>query len=292
MNYLHILNGDGTAHPFRQTDLPGETLVWWEMLSEGWVPATDDLAGFWRQRGDFLAEHYGLDRKEQQDWVEDTANKLIDFRQFDEITLWFEFDLFCQINLLYLLNWFAGQDLGGLRLTLVSPGSHLNLPNFKGLGELSPVQLAALWPGRLTLTKQDLKIGQRAWRAYVSPLSETLPGLLLNEDFGQLVHLRKALQAHLRRFPVPENGLGAIEQFWLNEIRTGATDSVAVMQRFWNENPGYGLGDSQLLRTLNELEQAGLVRQNGSLRLTDRGGVGGAGKLPELCTASPLVGWR
>jgi len=143
---LHVLNGDSTAYLFRQTALPGEVLVWREMLSEGRVPVTDDFAPFWQQRGDFLAKTYGFDRAEYERDVVNEAQRLLDFWQFDEITLWFEFDLFCQINLLYLLNFFANQDLGTTRLTLVSPGSHPEHLHFKGMGALSPPQLAALWP--------------------------------------------------------------------------------------------------------------------------------------------------
>lgn len=271
MNTLHVLNGDSTAYSFRQTALPGEVLVWREMLSEGRVPVTDDFAQFWQQRGDFLTEHYGFDRAEYEQDMVSEVQRLLNFRQFDEITLWFEFDLFCQINLLYLLNFFANQDLGQTRLTLVSPGSHPQHPSFKGMGELSPAQLAALWPERLTLTARDLETGREVWRAYRADSLEELRTVVQWEDFGQLVHLKTALFAHLSRFPAPTNGLGFIEKFWLNNLESTPSANAPLLTRFWDENPQFGLGDLQLLRTLDELKRAGLVHENGQFSLTARG---------------------
>lgn len=269
MKHLHVLNGDSTAHSFRQTGLPGDALVWREMLCEGWVPATPEFEDFWQKRGDFLAEHYGFERDEYEKLVVNEVRGLTDFRRYDEITLWFEFDLFCQINLLYLLQFFSEKDLGQTRLTLVSPGSHPEHPNFKGMGELTPAQLAALWPERITLTPHDLGVGRRAWQAYTAASPGALQHFLAEGDFGQLHHLQNALNAHLSRFPAEATGLGRVEQFWLATLpKTG--EKVPTMVKFWDENPQFGFGDLQLLHTLDQLKQAGLVHENGHLALTDR----------------------
>jgi hypothetical protein len=268
MPTLHVLNGDGTAYSFRQTDLPGEVLVWREMLCVERIPSTDDFDTFWSQRADFLVEYEGFDRAEYERLSE--VQRLQDFRRYDEITLWFEFDLFCQVNLLYLLQFFAGQRLGSTRLTLVSPGTFPGRPDFKGMGELTAVELATLWPERLQLTEFDLRVGRLAWQAYREG-PPAVRAFLAAEEFGQLVHLKTALEAHLSRFPAAADGLGSIERFWLQNLRAGATEPVPVMHQFWNEHPEFGLGDFQLLQTLDELQQAGLVRQHGTLALTERG---------------------
>ena len=269
MKTFHVLNGDSTADSFSQTDLPGEILVWREMLCEGWVPNTPDFEEFWQQRGDFLARHYGFDRDEYENRAVSECRRLHEFRRYDEITLWFEFDLFCQINLLYLLRFFSEKDLGETRLTLVSPGSHPAHPNFKGMGELTPDQLAVLWPERIPLTPHDLRVGHRAWQAYTAASLEALQRFLAEGDFGQLRFLENALHAHLSRFPAESTGLGRVERFWLEALpETG--EKVPTMVRFWNENPQFGFGDVQLLRTLDELKTAGLIHENGRLARTER----------------------
>lgn len=274
---LHILNGDSTAHSLQQTALPGEILVWREMLCEGWVPATADFEEFWQQRGDFLARHYAFDRDDYENRVVQEVRRLREFRRYDEITLWFEFDVFCQINLLYLLRFFSENDLGKTRLTLVSPGSHPAHPNFKGMGELTSGQLAALWPERITLTPHDLRLGHRAWQAYTATSPEALRRFLTEGDFGQLRFLENALHAHLSRFPAESTGLGRVERFWLEALpETG--EKVLTMVRFWNENPQFGFGDVQLLRTLDELKTAGLIHENDRLARTERAGAVLAGR--------------
>lgn len=269
MNILHILNGDSTAHVFGQTGLPGEILIWREMLCEGWVPATPDFEAFWQQRGDFLTHHYAFDRDEYENRTVREFRRLHEFRHYDEITLWFEFDLFCQINLLYLLHFFSEKDWGQTRLTLVSPGSHPEHPAFKGLGELTPGQLAALWPERIALTPADVGVGRRAWQAYAAATPDALRGFLAKGEFGALEFLENALRAHLSRFPTDPSGLGRIERFWLETLpETGET--VPAMVRFWNDNPQFGFGDVQLLRTLEELKAAGLMPEIGPFTRTDR----------------------
>lgn len=270
MKTLHILNGDATESPFRQAGLSGDVLVWREMLSEGQVPATADFDSFWQLRGDFLALQYGLDREEYGRKVGREVRRVRDFRRYSEITLWFEFDLFCQFNLLYLVNFFAEQDLGPTSLTLVSPGAFPGRPDFKGLGELNAAELAMLWHERIELTDDDLRVGQAAWRAYVAgPVA--LRMLLEADQFGQFYHLKTAIEVHLKRFPDPATGLGHVEKFWLNALQAEGAEPVQIMTRFWNEHPEFGFGDFQLLRTLHDLKQAGLVHEKDRLSLTDRG---------------------
>jgi hypothetical protein len=274
---LHILNGDSTAESFRHTSLPGDVLVWREMLCEGWVPATPDFEEFWQERGDFLVNHYGFDHQEYETRALSEFRRLREVDRYDEITLWFEFDLFCQINLLYLLHFFAEKDVGETRLTLVSPGSHPDHPRFKGMGQLTPEQLAALWPERILLTPHDLRVGQAAWQAYTASTPDALLDFLNGGDFGQLYFLKTALNAHLSRFPAEATGLGFVERYWLNALpETG--QAVPTMTRFWDENPQFGFGDLQLLRTLDDLKAAGLVHENGRLALTDRAGAVLAGR--------------
>jgi|GEM_PF-6662012 len=114
-------------------------------------------------------------------------------------------------------------------------------------------------------------MGREAWRAYRADSPEALRTLVGQADFGQLVHLKTAMFAHLSRFPAPANGLGFIEKFWLKNLEPAPSANVPLLTRFWNENPQFGLGDLQLLRTLDELKRAGLVHENGPLSLTARG---------------------
>ncbi len=64
----------------------------------------------------------------------------------DEVVLWFEHDLFDQLNLIWLLDALAGAGTPEQRVRLVVIGEHPEVDPFHGLGQLSPAQLLALFP--------------------------------------------------------------------------------------------------------------------------------------------------
>ncbi len=55
------------------------------------------------------------------------------YRSYDEVVLWFEHDLFDQLLLVRLLDWFSARDLGLTRLSLISIAEHPAVPRFVGM---------------------------------------------------------------------------------------------------------------------------------------------------------------
>jgi len=138
------------------------------------------------------------------------------------------------------------------RLSLVCIGEFPGKQNFRGLGELNREQLASLFPARQPVTEQQLKLGEAAWQAYCSN-DPTAIEAFLEEDTSALPFLREALQAHLRRFPAVENGLGRIENRALQFIDKGVDSFSNLFQRFSDAEPVYGLGDAQFWLVLKRL---------------------------------------
>ncbi|RDC64926.1 DUF1835 domain-containing protein [Adhaeribacter pallidiroseus] len=138
---LHILNGDATAAIFRQTGIPGKLLVWREILSEGPIGGHALPADFWQARQHYLTQTYQEDAVSCFIKVTAEVKLLATYPQHDAVVLWFEHDLLCQVNLSYILHWFAQHDSESTPLSLVCIGEHPDKPNFKGLGELVPFNL-------------------------------------------------------------------------------------------------------------------------------------------------------
>src|SRR5882672_3831588 len=109
---LHIHNGDSTAETAKQSTLAGQHFALRESLITG--PTPSGLAGAeWRKiRAKHLSEAYGVDLKECERDLLRQEETLASFPEHQEVVLWFEHDLFCQVHLLYLLNWFSQRDLG------------------------------------------------------------------------------------------------------------------------------------------------------------------------------------
>src|SRR5262245_38861955 len=95
---LHVTNG--TSVSLRDSGLPGDILTWLDVLHEGPVPAHLDPAQLRRVRGVFLdAEWQGNVPAELELAHRDAA-----LEAHDEIALWFEHDLFDQLQLIQILD--------------------------------------------------------------------------------------------------------------------------------------------------------------------------------------------
>src|SRR4029079_9255142 len=104
---LHLHNGDSSANTAKQSSLGGEHFAFREALIDGPTPAGLSRDDWRRLRAQHLAESYGSDLagcerslSAQEELLEHSADQ-------DDVVLWFEHDLFCQVHLVYLLDWFA-----------------------------------------------------------------------------------------------------------------------------------------------------------------------------------------
>ncbi len=264
---LHIHNGDCSAEIGKRSTLPGEHFAWREALSEGPTPA--NLIGEeWRhRRARHLAESYGEALNETERELRAQEEKLAAYTEHDEVVLWFEHDLFCQINLLYLLDWFAQHDLGQTKISLIFVGEFPGLSNFRGLGELNPEQMASLFPGRGEVSAAQLNLATRAWTAYCSNDPTAVEQLLETDTFA-MPFLKRALDLHLERYPFVSNGLNRIQNRGLQLISGGLRRFADLFPRFGDAEPYYGLGDAQFwisLRQMSNASQPLLNTNNGDL---------------------------
>src|SRR5262245_30339795 len=104
MKYLHVANGSSTTATIERTGIPGATSVWCDVLHEGPVPpGIDD-----EQLIDIRARFIGDGTPGAPKW-EDVARDMREWRAviadhaaYDELVLWYEHDLFDQLNLIQL----------------------------------------------------------------------------------------------------------------------------------------------------------------------------------------------
>src|ERR1043166_2252741 len=165
---LHIHNGDSTAQTARAANIPGDHFAWREALVCGPAPGEAAEADFLEVRARHLSDSYNVPFEKCLAELRTMHALLSSFSEHEEVILWFEHDLFCQVQLIYLLNWFAGRELGDTRLSLVCVDRFPGLPLFHGLGELNQEQLQSLFPARSKVTALQLELAVRAWRAYSS----------------------------------------------------------------------------------------------------------------------------
>src|SRR5437870_5779902 len=264
---LHIHNGDSAADTAKHSGIPGEHLAWREALVCGPAPANLSEDEFRDMRARHLADAYGVKIESCQKELREQQEALARFSDHEEVVLWFEHDLFCQVQLIYFLDWFARRELGKTRLSLICIGEFHGVQNFHGLGQLNEEQLKSLFPQRIDVTSSQLDLGSKAWQAYSSPDAANLVSLL-DSDMSALPFLKGAVEKHLRRFPSTHNGLGRIENAGLELIAAGRREFKSRFPAFPRQEPEYGFGDAQLYLEIKRLANAPvpLLRQSNGYR--------------------------
>ena len=192
---LHVANGHCTTRLIEAAGLAGRTSVWADPLHDGPVPNVSD-----EQLIPVRAAFLAAGRKASADEV---AAELKRWRaavdgddRYSELVLWFEHDLFDQLNLIQLLARIGRDRPIRKPVSLITIDRHPGHPAFKGLGELQPADLKELFEKRRRITPQQYALAASAWDAFRSGDRGRLE-LLLQEDTSALPFLAAALRRHL-----------------------------------------------------------------------------------------------
>jgi hypothetical protein len=154
----HILNGDALLHQFPDS-VEGTRLVCRECLVEGPVRESS-LSQFFEERKTYLNEHYG--KEVQLEYKKEVAAlfyQILKLPDSAEINLWFEDDLFCQVNLWFCLFLLQKKGHQGA-LFLVHPPQHTPY----AFGRVSRSELEHCYKQRLPL--EDLTSWAFLWEAF------------------------------------------------------------------------------------------------------------------------------
>lgn len=224
---LHVLNGDATRVPLEQSGMAGKTAVWADVLHDGPVP---DLPRdkFLEVRARHHATCSGESYEETVAWLEGWYNALESYRDYEEVVFWFEHDLFDQAILIHHLNWLSGIQPGDTRFSLICIGAYPGHPNFAGLGELSPPELATLFPLRQPITAAQIDLGRRVWKLFCAADPVPLSDWAALSDTSSLPFLAGAMRRHLEDFPSAASGVARSERQILQAIDEGAGSPVEV----------------------------------------------------------------
>jgi hypothetical protein len=251
---LHITNGDSVLNTFRQVRFPGRFLAWRDSLLDGPVPQTDDLASLSDIRARTLAD-FGAGTYEavRADFAE-RDRTLEEFRKFEEVVLWFEHDLYDQLQLIQLMDWFARQDMGKIRLSVIQINSHAGVKDFQGLGQLSGSQLARLFPLRRTVSPEQLAISTDAWQAFRSATPESLVEFL-EVNHPEMPFLHDALIRHCEEYPWSGDGLSRTQRQVLQAVQSGPKTKEQIYHATRKQEI-VAWGDASVYLRLNALTQS------------------------------------
>jgi hypothetical protein len=252
---LHVTNGDITADLLRRAGLAGDALVWADVLHEGPVPGGLDDDGLRRIRASFLAGVDGVDGDGVRRRFEDRDRTLAAGRD-GRYLLWFEADLYCQLQLAQILAALGALGVGPDRITLVCIGEHPGIAHFGGLGQLEPGQLPGLLDSAAALTPDAMELAGAAWAALRAGDPGGLGPVAVSRS-PELRFLGEAFDRLGREYPSTRDGLSLTERRLLAAAvaEPGAT-AAAAFTRMGEREPRPFLGDLFGFRILARLAGA------------------------------------
>ncbi len=241
---IHVLTGDSLAENFPSSELGGEIIVSRECLIEGPLIGRN-LPKFWQTRAAFISSNHGDDKNLYAKNVAGEYQKLLLLKPADEVNLWFEYDLFCQVNLwftLYLLSQSQADDV-----YRIAPNVRNQTDLWRGFGRLTSKQLEECFAMRVKLTSDDVSLGAKLWLAYQNNNLDELRLLAENESDG-FPYLREVCAAEIDR------KVNHKPEHTLREITSaGITEFPEIFAQFSKQEGIYGFGDSQVKRILAEM---------------------------------------
>lgn len=257
---LHITNGDSAVAMLRRAGIQGDMLPWRDVLHEGPVPSGLGLEALSALRAQFIADQgWGPADEVAASFAKRDA-VLTGSDAYREIVLWFEHDLFDQLQLIQLLDWFASRPARRATLSLVSTSAYLGL--------LPPAGVDRLLAARQPVTAGQLSLGRSAWSAYRSPDPHAIERLLAS-DTSALPWLSGALERHLEEFPSVTHGLSRSEAQAVETVAGGPRSlRDAFVSSHHEREERVFLGDwvfAQYLARLSDAPEPLLRREDGGV---------------------------
>jgi hypothetical protein len=241
----HILNGDSLKEHFPER-IQGEVIVAKECLVDGNVKGKS-LTDFFKTRAKFISSHY--DGYTERDYFEKTVSefeKIQKIPDHSDINLWFEDDLFCQVNFWFTVN-LIFNSLKFSKVFLIRPSIH----NQFGFGRLSELELINVYMQKTQINEID-KIAI-LWNFYQQDDIEELVKAA-NELEQKYPFILNAVEAHVNRIP-NENSPGRPKQTLIDIMNDLGTDSFGVVNKEFNKRESiYGFGDLQVKRLFDEIK--------------------------------------
>lgn len=262
---LHVTSGDSVLYLFRKAGIAGTHLAWRDALYEGPVPSGIALEETSAVRARFAAMRgYGNPIKVIRDFERRDA-ALRRAPEFEEIVLWFEHDLFDQLQILQILTTLEAMELEPGRVGIVQSDHYL--------GTMTADELSPMLARRRTVTAATFKSARRAWDRFTSESPLDL-FVAAGEDAIGLPFLRAALQRLCEEYPWVRDGLSRSQRQALEAVARGPAGPQELFRRAQAREEASFLSDGVFAKVVEDLCQceAPLVEgEEGALELTALG---------------------
>ncbi|MEE9491779.1 MAG: DUF1835 domain-containing protein [Gammaproteobacteria bacterium] len=273
---LNITNGDCAVEIMKKAGITGDFLPWRDVLHEGPVTAEKSIQALSQLRIQYITEQgWGKEQDIRNSFIQ--RDECIEsFQSYKKVILWFEHDLYDQLQLLQILDWFSEHRDSPTKLTLICTEQYL--------GRVSAEEMQQLFHYESPVTDQQFSLARKAWAAFCSP-DPTALNTLRSIDTSALPFLQGAVLRLLEEYPDCSTGLSRSARQALEIIAEKEIQPGRLFGRSQQLEERIFMGDSSfwnILQALLELEPALLemndnkplslpVNSNQWIRITETG---------------------
>lgn len=245
MARLIITNGDSAGELLAATGIDGDILPWRDVLHEGPIVA-GGLDASRAVRAAFLAGRFGL---EPGDVAAELAARDAVIRahgSYETVELWFEHDLYDQLQLFQILSFFADEGR--------TEGLHLVQAD-DYLGRQTPETILRFADRARAVDEDMLDAADMLWADLAMPTPESIVRRLDDLTDG-LPFAVPALQRFLEELPAPDTGLGRTEAAALSFLTEEAQSAIELFRRSIATEAAAFMGDSSFFLMLHDLAES------------------------------------
>ena len=250
MRRIALLNGDCLAEQLKGAELPLEIVVFREALVSGPLGGAT-WEEFWETRVGFLTKQYGATALEVQEKTVAELDKIRSLTDGVELSLWFEDDLFCQVNLWFVLNLLSESQ--NIKIFRVFPPEASPTNRWRGFGDASAAALEQAYESKVPFTSSDLVLGKNLWEAYRLGDRAQLTTLSKSASpcFRQLVEVCQAQLDRISEDPSERRP----EKVIMELFRMGITNFDTLFSQFSEREGIYGFGDLQVRELMDSIKK-------------------------------------
>lgn len=242
MTDLIITNGDSAGYSLRDAGKEGVILPWRDVLHEG--PIVDGpIEACSAERVAYLAQRFRIPRDEIAAEFAERDAIMRRHGEFDRIELWFEHDLYDQLQLIQILAFLADANRSK-DVVLVQADDYL--------GPQPADTILRFEDKARDVTAADLSLAAGVWRDITMPTPEATVARVASIDDG-LPFLKPALVRFLEELPSPTNGLGRTEMEIIAGIKGGTASPPQLFRDAIEQEEAAFMGDTSFYGLIDDL---------------------------------------
>ncbi len=254
LNSLHVTNGDSAVELFKAGGIHGEFLPWRDVMHVGPLIDSESIEDISNIRALYLAYLKWDTLENLRADFEQRDLKLRKAERYDQIYLWFEHDLYDQLQLIQILDYVSNYP------NLLEKTQLIQTSNY--IGYHKPEQILNLFKMATKVTHSQVQTASEIFDAFKKGNVEMLQQYSESTVDG-LPCLARALKRLTLELPSEVTGCTRTEEYILELINKGCNTRSKLFKEYCRQEPIQFHGDQSFFWVVDQMcvDQPALISQ-------------------------------